>query len=427
MRRRDFLVTAASAVAAGAISRRDMSFAQDRSPTSMALEERLAEVVSAYDAQGDHRTGTPVDNASAEWLAHQAQEMGVKVELEGFSLNRVNLKSCYLRIAHRRIEGVPLFDAAFTDGDGVRGTLGPFGSDAEIGLAESEPFSLAEPRRAQAGVVARVRQSHHKAVVLLTGGTRPGLFLLNAVSFRKPGGPPTLQVSSVEAEWLKRQAQERAEATVVAYADRSATEAYNVTSQVSGSDPTLPPLVFMTPRSAWWQSASEQGSRLACWLEALRVMAAGNPKRDAYFVAMSGHELGLLGIDAYIGRRPELVKRAHVWIFYGSDIGAPRQPNLIHASDEPLERWLLQAMEQEAIGVDAKTRHDAPARGEAGPIQRGGGRFVTVACASEAFHNVADRWPEAIDIALLARYARALAAPCSLRGRHGNALPFVAV
>ena len=304
---------------------------------------------------------------------------------------------------------MPLFDAAFTDSDGVRGTLGPLGSDAEIGLVETEPFSLMEPRRAQAGVVAQARRSHHKAVVLLTGGTRPGLFLLNAVSFRKPSGPPTLQVSSAEAEWLKRQAQQRAEATVVAQVNRSAAQAYNVTAKVAGSDPTLPPLVFMAPRSAWWQSASEQGSRLACWLEALRVMMAGNTKRDAYFVAMSGHELGLLGIDAYIERRPELVKRAHMWIFYGSDIGAPRQPNLIHASNETLEKWLLQALEQEAIGVDAKVRHDAPARGEAGLIQRGGGRFVTVACGSEAFHKVADRWPEAIDIALLARYARALA------------------
>jgi hypothetical protein len=406
MRRRDFLVSAASAVA---ITRPATLLARDRSPTSVALEERLAEVVSAYDAQGNHRTGTPVDNASGEWLARQVEDMGAKAELEGFSLSRVDPRSCYLRIADRRIEGVPLFDAAFTDSNGVRGTLGPLGSDAEIGLAETEPFSLLEPRRAQAGVVTQARRSHHKAVVLLTGGTRPGLFLLNAVSFRKPSGPPTLQVSSVEAEWLTHQAQQGAEVTVVAHVNRSAAQAYNVTSKVAGSDPTLSPLVFMAPRSAWWQSASEQGSRLACWLEALRVIAAANTKRDAYFVAMSGHELGLLGIDAYIERRPDLVKRAHMWIFYGSDIGAPRQANLIHASDEALERWLLQAMKQEAISVDAKVRHNAPARGEAGPIQRGGGRFVTVACGSEAFHNVADRWPEAIDIALLARYAKALA------------------
>jgi hypothetical protein len=373
MRRRDFLVAAASAVAASAISRPDMLLARDRSPTSTALEERLAKVVAAYDVQGNHRTGTPVDNASAEWLARQVQEMGVKAELEPFPLTRVDPRSCYLRVADRRIEGIPLFDAAFTDGDGVRGTLGPLGSEAEIGLAETEPFSLMEPRRAQAGVVAQARRSQHKAVVLLTGGTRRGLFLLNAVSFRKPSGPPTLQVSSIEAEWLKRQAEQRVEATLVAHANRTPAQAYNVTAKVAGSDPTLPPLVLMAPRSAWWQSASEQGSRLACWLEALRVMAAGSTKRHAYFVAMSGHELGLLGIDAYIERRPELVKQACMWIFYGSDIGAPRQPNLIHASDEALEGWLLQAMGQEALSADAKVRHDAPARGEVGRSSEGEG------------------------------------------------------
>jgi hypothetical protein len=420
MRRRDFLVTGASAVAAGAIGRPNVSLAQVDSLTSLALEERVADVVAAYDAQGDHRTGTSVDNASAEWLARLIQATGAQAELEPFPLTRVDPRSCYLRVADRRIEGLPLFDAAFTDAGGVRGRLGPLGSDSEIGLAETEPFSLAEPRRAQAGVVAQARRSQHKAVVLLTGGSRPGLFLLNAVQFNKPSGPPTLQVSSVEAEWLKRLAQQRTEATLLAHVNRIPAQAYNVTCKVAGSDPTLPPLVLMAPRSAWWQSASEQGSRLACWLEALRVLAGGNIKRDAYFVAMSGHELGLLGIDAYIERRPELVKRALVWIFYGSDIGAPRQPNLVHASDAALESWLLEAMAGEGLAVDAKVRHDAPARGEAGPVQRGGGRFVTVACGSDAFHNVADRWPEAIDISLLARYARALAAGALKIARHSG-------
>jgi hypothetical protein len=408
MRRREFLLTGASTIVASATGR-DALLARDRSQPSMALQQRLADVIAAYDSQGNHRTGTPVDTASAEWLARQVQEIGAEAELEPFPLSRVDPNACYLNIADRRIEGVPLFDATFSSADGVRGRIGPLGSDAEIGLAETEPFSLIEPRRAQAGVVAEARRSQHQAVVLLTGGSRPGLFLLNAVSFKKPSGPPTLQVSSAESQWLKHQAERRAEAMLVAHVIRTPAQAYNVTTKVAGSDPALSPLVFMAPRSAWWQSASEQGSRLACWLEALRVMAAGRTRRDAYFVALSGHELGLLGIDAYIERRPDLVKRAHVWVFYGSDIGAPRQPNLIHASDEALERWLLRTMQQETLSVNAKLRHDAPARGEAGPIQRGGGRFVTVACGSEAFHNVADRWPEAIDIALLARYARALA------------------
>jgi hypothetical protein len=59
--------------------------------------------------------------------------------------------------------------------------------------------------------------------------------------------------------------------------------------------------------------------------------------------------------------------------------------------------------------VDARKPNSSMARGETGTVQRGGGRFVTLACASQVYHNVADRWPEAVDVSLLARYARALA------------------
>ena len=36
-------------------------------------------------------------------------------------------------------------------------------------------------------------------------------------------------------------------------------------------------------------------------------------------------------------------------------------------------------------------------------------RFFTIARESRVFHSVGDRWPEAIDVAQLARYAQALA------------------
>jgi hypothetical protein len=103
------------------------------------------------------------------------------------------------------------------------------------------------------------------------------------------------------------------------------------------------------------------------------------------------------------------VKRANAWIFFGSGIGVPRQPNLVHASDDTLEQWIAAALEKEGLPVDAKVRHDSRARGEVGPVQQGGGRFVTLACDSDVYHNAADRWPSAVDVALLARYASAFA------------------
>jgi hypothetical protein len=173
--------------------------------------------------------------------------------------------------------------------------------------------------------------------------------------------------------------------TLVAYVRRTTAQAFNVTAKIVGRVPALGPVVLMAPRSAWWQSVSEQGSRLVCWLEAIRVLAAATPARDCLFVALSGHELGFLGIEPYIKRRPDLIKRAHAWIFFGSDIGSPRRQNRIQASD------------------------DATARGEAGAIQRGGGRYFTVVCPSDFFHSPADRWPDAVDVGLLARYAQAFA------------------
>ena len=134
--------------------------AQDGSAES-PLERRLVELMQAYDAQGNHRTGTEGDAACARWLAAQVRALGVQADLESFPLSRVDPQACFIRVGGRRIDGVPLFDAAFTGPEGIRGRLGPIGSDAEIGLAETEPFSLVEPRREQAGPVAAARRSQN--------------------------------------------------------------------------------------------------------------------------------------------------------------------------------------------------------------------------------------------------------------------------
>ena len=413
MKRRAFLMAGGQTVVfalAPLATKSGLLMAQQQAqPAPDALEQRVASVIQAFDSQGNHRTGTEVDNASAEWLAKQVRQLGAEPSLEPFTLNRIDPQSCYLRIAGRRIEGVPVFDAGFSGAEGVHGRLGPLGSEAEIGLAESEPSTLAAPGIQERSQVSEARRSRHKAVVVLTRGAKPGLFLMNASAFSKPSGPPMLQISSAESNWLNEQAQSRTEATLVAQVSRATARAFNVTAKVPGSNPRLAPLVLMAPRSGWWTCASEQGSRLVCWLEAIRVLAAGKPARDCFFVALSGHELDILGIDAYLKRRPDLIRRAYAWIFFGSDIGKPGQPNLIHASDDALERWAVAAMEKEGLAVNGKARHDSMARGEAGPVQQGGGRFVTVACDSEVYHSVADRWPEAVDVAILARYAKAFA------------------
>jgi hypothetical protein len=384
-------------------------FANEHASSSDMLELRLAEVIEAYDAQGNHRTATAVDNGSAEWLAGLIRPSGIEPSLETFPVARIDPLPCYLRIAGRRIEGVPLFDGGFTGPDGVHGTLGPLGSGADIVLVETEPFTLIEPRKELGGPIPEARRGPHKGVIILTRGSRPGLFVLNAPSFKTPFGPPALQISSAESEWVKARAQERAEVSLVAPVERTTTQAINVTARITGSEPSLAPLIVTTPRSGWWECASERGGGLACWLEAIEALAAARPARDCLFVAFSGHEIGFLGIDAYLATRPDLAKRAHAWIHIGANIGAPRQPNQVHVSDASLESLIAAALGKQGLGIDNKAEPGSVPRGEAGTIHRGGARYVALVTGTEVFHNTADRWPDAVDIAVVARYARAFA------------------
>ncbi len=411
MNRRAFFVTSSRTVllafAANATRSNSVLAAERASPS---LERRVAAIMQAYDSHGNHRTGSEGDIASANWLREEVRQLQAEPSLESFALNRVDPQSCYVRIAGRRIDGVPLFDAGTTDSEGVGGRLGPLGSDAEIGLAESEPSRLTDPgSESRRAFLTEIRQSQHKAVVLLTRGTRPGLFLLNAPAFRKPFGPPTLQVSSAETAALSGLARSRAQATLVAQVVRTPAEAFNVTAQIAGRDSSLAPVVVSTPLTGWWQCTSERGGGLACWHEALRTLAASKPARDCLFVAFSGHEIGWLGIEDYLRRRPDLVKRAHAWIHFGANIGAPSQPNMINASDDALEQWAVASMEAEGLTVNRKASRGSTPFGEAAIVHRGGGRYVALVCDSDVFHHVADRWPEAVDVVAVARYAAAFA------------------
>jgi hypothetical protein len=149
------------------------------------------------------------------------------------------------------------------------------------------------------------------------------------------------------------------------------------------------------------------------------MVKAGSPLRECFFVASSGHELGILGLDAYIQRRPDLARRAHAWVHAGANIGAARQLNLIQTSDDTLEHLIIVAMQTEGLVIHRKTKRGSIPIGDVNAIHRVGGNYVSLLCDSEVFHSTGDRWPEALDVADLARYAVAFANVAVHLATHG--------
>ncbi|MDX2033924.1 MAG: hypothetical protein SF339_24840 [Blastocatellia bacterium] len=369
------------------------------------MASRIARVIQEYDRQGIHRTGTAAERRSAEWLAVEARRCGARAALESYAHERVDPQLCLVEAAGRRVDGVPIFDAPFTDRAGVRGRLGAMGSEAEIGWIELPPNAeygtTYEPAR---------RKSRHKAVIVVSKGARPGLCLINAPEFSHPYGAPMLQIGSEHGDWLREVAARKEEVRVVAEAKRTTTRAWNVTATIRGTDASLRPLVVMTPRSGWWHSTGERGGGLACWLEVMRALAANRPARDVHFLSSSGHELGHLGLKDYLARRPQQVANAHVWLHFGANIGAVGAPNRIQALDDELEALAVAALAEVGVTVNDRARRGAVPFGEAGNIHRGGGRYLSLLCpANPLFHHPADRWPDAVNVEAVAKYAAAFA------------------
>jgi hypothetical protein len=369
------------------------------------VQQRIGALIRAYESQGFHRTGTDVDRLSGDWLSNEVRALRLEPAFEEFSLSRVDPAGGSLVVNGRTIEGLPLFDGAFTGPAGIAGVLGTLGSDAPIGLAEMAPNAAA------AGALGDARRrNRHQAIVAVTRGKRPGFCPSNADDFLRPFGPAVLQVSSDEASILADYARQGATARLTAHVERTQARAFNVVTTVPGTDRSAAPLVVMTPRTGWWSCASERGGGLACWLQILRAARDSKPVRDVLFVASSGHEIGHLGLETFMAHRPGLVSAAKAWIHLGANIGAAQGPgNILQASDDGMEQMMAGAMTDAGLGIDRRLARGAAPLGEAKNVHHGGGRFISIIGGNDLFHNPADRGTAAVDLDVIARFARAFA------------------
>ena len=364
-------------------------------------ERRIARVVEEYDHQGWHRSGTEVDAASARWLADRVADCGPEPTVESVPFDRFDPGPAYVAAGGRRVAGVPLFDGGLTGPEGVSGELGALGSGSSIGVTELGAEPMARYRDAR-------RAGRHDAIVAVTP-TGPGVALMNAVHFSEPFGPPVLQVGSEARPHLEEQARRGSDARVVVSASRQPAETFNVTAAIPGRDPALAPVVVMTPRSGWWHCAGERGGGIACWLEVMRAVAGSGPARDVLFVSTTGHEIGLLGIEAYLKGRPAVLTGARLWVHFGANIGAtPHVGPLYAATDDTLREVARKALGE--AGAVAAAPSDAMVGAESSLIAARGARCVAmVGGPYDLFHREADRWPASIDPENIARCANGFA------------------
>src|SRR5260221_12614673 len=90
MDRRSFLLQPGAVALLGALGSNALAVSRPRLQRDAAVERRIAEIVPAYDSQGNHRPATAGDIAAAEWLQAEIRAIGATPQLGAVPIDPVD-------------------------------------------------------------------------------------------------------------------------------------------------------------------------------------------------------------------------------------------------------------------------------------------------------------------------------------------------
>lgn len=355
------------------------------------IRDRITNDILAWDSQSEHRTGTQGDEETSKWLAGEISKVGLTPNIDEFDFARRTPVLCSIQVGELKVDGVPLFDGGITGRWGTTTKLSPVSEGTGITVGEFMPMGGDEETKQ---LIQQRANPKVVGAVAISKMSSPGIGLLNADAYKTPYGVPVLQVEGTNREILLQAAKDHAEATLNIHFNLNLVTATNVETMVKGKKPrALTPVVIMTPKSSWWTSTAERCGGITLWLEAIRHFAENQPWRSVIFTANTGHELGHVGLDHFISKKPSLVPDAHIWLHLGANFSAESAQVRIQASSEKL---LEQGLNQ--FSPDGHTPLEQRPGGEARNIFDGQGSYFSILASNRLFHHPSDRYPDNVDL-----------------------------
>ena len=239
--------------------------------------EHLYQLVQAYAALGDHRTGTPVDQETLAWFATELGTRGARVDTVPYRFERY-VAHCRLTANAAAVEALPLYYEAVGKVHSSRLHVAELACDANLNAPQLD------------AVVARARISGAEAAILATTGAGGRLVAPNRAAVLGSGFPTVLVPGS--ALPMLRQAAVHLELEARIEPSTSAT----VIGHLGQGDATRP-VVVATPLSGWFRGAGERGTGIAIALQLAQDLAARWP---VMVVGTTGHELHFLGLRCFL-------------------------------------------------------------------------------------------------------------------------------
>ncbi len=375
--------------------------AEAKAATASLQGPALYADVKAYADLGEHRTGTPGDQATTRWLVQALKRARYQVETQGFDYPLFEVGRCAVEAPGQTLEAFPYWTPTATPAGGSTGPLTAAGGPGRIALVTlangGSGGGLYAPPPPE--IVAAV-DTGAAAVVVVTENPLGELVAFNRTPLAQAWKAPVLFVAGRHKALLQGIAREGGAVTVRLEGRTVAGHAENVVARKPGKGKAL---VISTPKSGWFHCAGERGSGLAIWLGLARWLAT--TEMNVVLMAASGHEFdGFGGAQFAKALAPKPAETA-LWVHIGANVAlydfALSDGRIVRQPGPPKQRLL--AVSESLLPAAAKAfagqvgyaepfdidKRKAP--GEIAHYQElGYGPLIGMVAASAVFHTRRD-------------------------------------
>jgi hypothetical protein len=284
----------------------------------------MLEDVRTYDAMGEHRTATPVDDAASAWLRRRLREAGLQTQLQPFEVPLFVSHRCELRLDRAVVPTFPAWPVVQTPAAGTTAPLAPREArslEGRIAVVNLPHAGGVWDAPGMGEVVLETCRRGPRAVIAVTEGPTGGVVGMNAMPSRFDWPVPVVIAAGDDGARLSSLAAAGAPATLVCAGVLSpAATATNVVARRPGKGRTI---VVSTPKSGWFHCAGERATGLAVFID-LAAWLARRSDADLLFVAFAGHELDYRGGERFMRTAAPTPAAVRVWMHIGAN--AAMQP-----------------------------------------------------------------------------------------------------
>lgn len=283
-----------------------------------------ADVISYYNL-GEHRTASEVDLRTSQWMLEQLRTSGLKATFQSFPLRQFSIRQTRLSINDNPIRAFPLWFPRSTSLINAELALSESNNLPE--LLQSKIALVTFPASAGAAMqegsihsrtILAAAESGAMAVVAVTESPTKEIIALNSPAGAEPWPIPVVVVGQRDEAVLKAAAHSKTKASLEIHGvDNLDAVAKNVIARMAHGKDLI---VVSTPQSGWFRCAGERGPGIALFLGLARWASRRTSGPSFLFVSTSGHELGGLGMLAFLKELAPRPERVLCWVHLGAGI-----------------------------------------------------------------------------------------------------------